>query len=178
MRTSCVWEMRGEADVARRRQIGGWERRAGTIKRRKEGNVLSSRELVKKDTPAPSTPLLSFGHATLASENLIILITTTIWEIHQLSQFVGETIFKCGSLGEAPHTGNGDWRLYQQQSGRRRQRPVIWHVDRSNEPLVSQFVTMIYNIASIGNKKKRMFYFSYFEKILRSYETLDGKSEQ
>lgn len=77
MRTSCVWEMRGEADVARRRQIGGWERRAGTIKRRKEGNVLSSRELVKKDNP-PSTPLLSFGHATLASENLIILITTTI----------------------------------------------------------------------------------------------------
>lgn len=74
MRTSCVWEMRREADVARRRQIGGWERRAGTVKRRKEGNVLSSRELVKKDTP----PHLSFGHATLASENLIILITTTI----------------------------------------------------------------------------------------------------
>lgn len=36
----------------------------------------------------------SFWHATLASENLIILITIPLWETHQLSRFRGGTPFK------------------------------------------------------------------------------------
>lgn len=98
----------GEEEADRRLGKKNWHN-----KEKKRGKCIKLKRTSQERHP-PFTPLYSFEHATLASENLIILITTTIYIIHQLSQFVGETIFKCGGLGDAPHIGNSDWRLYQQ----------------------------------------------------------------
>lgn len=93
-----MWEMRGEADVARRAQIGGRPQRGksrpGEIKRRNEEKFIKlSRTSQERCTP-------SIWHATLASENLIILIT-----VLGSGGGGGRHHLNCGGLGAPPNNG-------------------------------------------------------------------------
>lgn len=93
MRTSCIWDRRGGADVARKARGSRhqWKRSGDGAMEIKEQERKGRRgTFIKPNWTSQKTCSRSFMNATLSSENPIILITTALWEIHQFSLCGGD----------------------------------------------------------------------------------------